>query len=890
MQQTVFNKVVSRNACQLIDENHKVSDVNESFRYCGKTFLSGTSQPVHTIMNIDIDNACVDNTSTGFDVTTFKQPLPLSGNINCSPCPSTFSNHDLYQYKDESHIEQTCFKSIEKTTKNAKSHCFRHSKKTKKSQLTIKDYPHDKDSNEISMNENCLIDVGNGFLKDIAGVKEVASDMHRKHLCHRESPLKYIEDVRKVALPSTSCDETILHSDSQEIVVNDIENVDVETDDTLVIITISENQQNQDGEGSLEAGCSNVQLTSNPSCKYPESSLGGECSTAVHSTNNSPSFRYPIALKDCFLQCLKFIQAGCTCERENLISQENKTKINSCPTCCSEVSCFLCSDTFSCYHLKNHMMKNHAVKINNNMLSNPDSDFLDIVSEHLKMLDCNCAHYECGRCKLTFRLRIDLLHHILLDHRRFYSPYSLHSDGHLAINCPQCAILGKLSIVNYYLFIKVLLRMEKCPEEKYTLLLEWCPPNVSLKNAIVCVNEESHAESQLSTCDRAGEVMCYTILQKAQSGKRTPRIKRKKSSESNDCICPLLKCPDCPKTTTNLGDLRKHVRLNNHNNWNSIRELWRKYKIIKENCPACEKFQYLDYILCPHCPHIHFDDEEAADTHMNLLHRGNVGKSAIKTDTGCTCAKQFLCMTCDKYFCTPQGLHHHMRRLGHETRANFDALPGMIKTRIKDKKKCPRCSLFISSKSQTVGSEEEPEECSCEWAVCNTCGNSYKKICVLLDHMRKMDHPVNIEYIEKERKKLISAFKGCQKCNNMEDRYCIFCNTRQNFIYHHMKTHHHDQQLMVLNGNNCELLDEYDLDNIERDIAKYECSVCLKRFLHSTTLRNHVRKVHPDCYFTLHCIDLSGDTLKMEDFASRKEIKVLAIVYTNEKNDGKMSK
>ncbi|XP_069957955.1 uncharacterized protein [Cherax quadricarinatus] len=447
------------------------------------------------------------------------------------------------------------------------------------------------------------VELYSSLLKNITETKRsLKSNVQKRDLHHRESDLS----SSKSALSSCTGSEDVLNSNSYEIIMNDIEEVDLETDDTLVTITISENKED-------------------------ERNLHAECSAAVQITNNT-FCEYPINLKDCFQQCLKFISAGCTCQRGNCVSsQENDfdlSKTADCSACCLEVNCFMCSNTFSSYYkLRDHLIKDHSLKINANMLSDPGSEYLHIIVKHLKVLNCNCAHYECKKCKETFQQRLVLLHHILSHHPQFYSTFSFfpfHSVACYTISCPQCAILEKLCTINYLLFIKVLLEIENCQKDKYTLLLDWCPSVKPVRHNVECLSEEPHKKAELLDSSRDGKVVCYCITQQTHSGKIVPRVKKMKHSVS-ECICPLLKCPTCPKTTATFGSLRKHIRLNNHNNWN-MKLLWRKYKIIKENCSACGRFPYLDYILCPHCPHISFEDEEAAEAHMDSLHREKVNK------------------------------------------------------------------------------------------------------------------------------------------------------------------------------------------------------------------------------------------------------------------------
>lgn len=139
--------------------------------------------------------------------------------------------------------------------------------------------------------------------------------------------------------------------------------------------------------------------------------------------------------------------------------------------------------------------------------------------------------------------------------------------------------------------------------------------------------------------------------------------------------------------------------------------------------------------------------------------------------------------------------------------------------------------------------------------------------------MKKMGHQSNDKYIQSEREKVTSSFKACLRCNSNDDRFCIFCNKRENFVYHHIRTHHQDQLIMLLSDENMMTIDEYQVNNL-----KYECSICLRRFLHTPTLRCHVRKVHPHHYFTLQCLSLENDNLTVNDFAVREKIRVIGAV------------
>ncbi|XP_042241146.1 uncharacterized protein LOC121878791 [Homarus americanus] len=885
---------------QFIDNNTKPCDVKASDQYCSKTLLNDEqmSRCVNQMVAIDTDDTDNDE-DVDFDSKSSSnvQPPPVSGEVKCKcpllkcpTCPvSYFKCRDLYQHmRDVDHMKEHYFEAIRKKKKYGQLLCSKHTgRKIIKGKKLVSTCHNSIVCNTVDAIESKKTKTKNNLLKATTTKdflnstrneikKSCVSNNQKKYPCIIESPsstnINCSEDTSGVTVNSCD-DEATMHLDSPMVEMKYIKD-DFESDDTLVTITISEVNE---GGG--------------------ESNMKVDCSPPVHITGGSAS-GCPIDLQSCFEQCLKFISADCTCgmKRSLSSSQVSVTGLNEatgCPACCSEVTCLLCSHTFSSYfNLKDHFLKDHSLSDSAHEVSNPSSEFIAIVSQQLKILNCSCNDYECDHCKTTFKKLLNLLHHVLIDHPDFYSSFPFFAaqrKGNRAVSCPRCAILDKLCVVNYYLFIRVLMVIESCSEEACAPLLQWCPAGESLRSTkeyeSKLINEESHQGGQYLDDDT--EVVCYSIQQESRSGKGLRGVKKTKYAKASKCICPLLKCPECPKTTANFGDLRKHARINDHNVWNKMKLLWKKYKIIKEHCTACSGYSYLSYIFCPHCPHMSFEDEDAAQGHMDSLHGGGTNRSALKTDLACTCTKQFLCMKCDTYYRTPQGLHHHMRRLGHETRENFDAIPRMIRKKMEDKKKCPRCSLFMSSKAR-VTTDEDQENCSCKWAVCSTCGNSYKKISVLLDHMTKMEHPIDEEYIESEKKKLITSFKNCQKCSSMEDRYCIFCNTRQNFIYHHMRTHHQDQLIFLSSGENCELFDEYDLNsgdlsNKIRDIAKYECSICFKSFLHTTTLRRHVSKIHPDCYYTLQCKDLSTDKLKMEDFASQREIKVLATVSVSEK-------
>lgn len=616
---------------------------------------------------------------------------------------------------------------------------------------------------------------------------------------------------------------------------------------SLVVITISED----------EAG-------------LPVSRVGDYSELRKDHTNDE-SFPMYISMRRCLEQCLQLadFESNCKIRTVSIYEEKNKEKLQKKAT---QFTCFVCSKSFEVFsQLKDHLVGEHFLTFWRTEESCQTSKFVEILSDELKSAECKCCEFICQECKVKFSKRFLLLKHTSESHCRIFSPQLLQDGQQRKIDdfCNQCIILQKLWVIDYTLFITVLKHIEEISSEQFTDLLhcdrlkESCAKTQEVRSKNVVGQESKErctlmSEEETMSANEEFEIHCYCVLQ--------PNCKVPQYTE---CVCPMLKCPECPQTVCNFSELRRHTRLNNHNNSNAMRLLWNNYKYFKKHCPVCRDFVYHNYIMCPHCPHLHFEEEDKASNHMDIVH----GRTAVGEDLTCTCTNFFLCLTCQKYYRTPQGLHHHMRRLGHETPENFEAIPKMIKDKLAQRKKCPHCSLLTSSVASDTEECEDQPDCTCKWAVCKTCGNSYRKVSSLLSHMKKMGHQSNDKYIQSEREKVTSSFKACLRCNSNDDRFCIFCNKRENFVYHHIRTHHQDQLIMLLSDENMMTIDEYQVNNL-----KYECSICLRRFLHTPTLRCHVRKVHPHHYFTLQCLSLENDNLTVNDFAVREKIRVIGAV------------
>ena len=539
-----------------------------------------------------------------------------------------------------------------------------------------------------------------------------------------------------------------------------------------------------------------------------------------------------------------------------------------------DVCCFLCSETYMSFiDLREHLRQAHNLSHGVNRLSNLPSECIIQIAKEIKKLECKCTAFICATCGVTYHYLLQLMQHVLLDHPTHYGDFPFFTEQQqrkYLEKCQRCTVLDKMCHIDYDLFVRVLLDcVECCDEDCRTLLLSWPLAHCS-EPCEWCAEESEGAEhtgNKAGTHGAEREVVCYRIKQK---------YLHKYSQESRilKCICPLMKCPECPKTVANYADLRRHVRQTSHSNWHDLRLMWEKYKIIKENCPVCLKHSYHSYILCPHCPHLAFESERDAQTHMDSQHNTQTGD---KFHALCTCPNYFLCLKCNTSYPTPQRLHQHMRQMRHETPENLTAIPNMIKESIKGRKGCPRCSLQHSR--DVTGSQEKEQECSCRWAECSTCKISFKKVSGLLDHTQRAKHPMSAKDIRKEREKLASSVTICQKCCIEANKFCMLCHQRENFMYTHLRTLHQDCQIMLLRDDCGNLLEEHHVESWDCGrLARYECSVCLICYPRVNKLLCHVRRQHPQCFFILVCLDLSEDVKQVKDFDGRQELMVLNVV------------
>ncbi|MPC18852.1 hypothetical protein E2C01_011747 [Portunus trituberculatus] len=541
-----------------------------------------------------------------------------------------------------------------------------------------------------------------------------------------------------------------------------------------------------------------------------------------------------------------------------------------------DVCCFLCSETCKSFSgLKKHLRESHNLSHSITQLPNLPAECISEIAKEIKKLECKCLVFVCPTCEVTFRHLLKLVQHVLLDHPTRCGDFTFFAEqqqkSHLE-KCQRCMILDKLCHVDYDLFVRVLLEcVECCDEECRALLLSW-PLAHYAEPCEWCAKEEEdkeHSGDSPSTHGTEREVVCYRIKLE-----HSDKLSQKSASE---CICPLMKCPECPKTLANYADLRKHVRQNNHSSWHDLRLIWEKYKTIKENCPVCPKHSYHKYILCPHCPHLNFESERDAQTHMNSHHNTQAGN---KLHGVCTCPNYFLCLKCNTSYPTPQSLHWHMRQMQHETPENLAAIPAMIQDNIGSREGCPHCSLqgFLSAS----GSLQREEKCSCRWAECSTCKTSFKRVGGLLDHILRAKHPMSARDIRKERQKVASSMITCQRCCIEANKYCVLCHHKENFMYTHLRTLHQDCQIMLLRDHCGNVLEEHHQhhmgSSVSRGPARYQCSVCHVCHPRVSELLCHVRHQHPHCHFTLLCLDLSEDIRQVKDLAGHDHLMLLSVV------------
>lgn len=539
----------------------------------------------------------------------------------------------------------------------------------------------------------------------------------------------------------------------------------------------------------------------------------------------------------------------------------------------TEVCCFLCPETYTSFvDLRKHFRQTHKLTHSVAQPLNMPIKCITKIAKEVKQLECKCTTFMCAVCEVTHRDVLRLVQHVLLDHPTRYGDFPFFTEQQQRSSlekCKRCAILDKLCHIDYDLFVRVLLNCVDCSDEDCkTLLLSW--PLAHCSEPCEWCAEESEGEGAGNTASTHGkerEVVCFRIKQK-HSNKISQR------TETSKCICPLIKCPECPQTVASYADLRKHVRQNNHGSWHDLRLVWEKYKVIKENCPVCSKHSYHNYILCPHCPQLVFESEKAAQTHMDSQHNTHDGEELPAV---CTCPSHFLCLKCNTSYPTPQSLHSHMRQKQHETPENLAAIPAMIKRSIDGRKGCPRCSLQDSHKAS--GSQKKEEKCSCRWAKCSTCKTSFRRVSGLLDHTLRAKHPMSAKDIRKEREKLASSVTVCQRCCIEARKFCMLCHRKENFMYSHLKTRHQDSQIMLLRDDCGNLLEEHHTESWDgKHLARYECSVCRVCYTRFNELWCHVRQQHPRCYFTVMCLDLSEDVCQVKDFVSHDEFMVLNVI------------
>ncbi|XP_063877942.1 uncharacterized protein LOC135109951 [Scylla paramamosain] len=572
----------------------------------------------------------------------------------------------------------------------------------------------------------------------------------------------------------------------------------------------------------------------------------------THLDANPAPWSDPHFLRRCLKQCLK-------------LTFPDKT----------DVCCFLCPDTCKSFiGLRKHLRETHNLSHGITQLPNLPAECISETAKEIRKLDCKCSAFICATCEVTFPHLLRLVQHVLLDHPTRCGDFTFFAEQQQKScleKCPRCTVLDKLCRVDYDLFVRVLLEcMECCDEECRTLLLSW-PLAHYAEPCEWCAKEEDkakeHPGDSPGTHGAEREVVCYRIKQEHFD-------KFSQKSVTSECICPLMKCPECPKTVANYADLRKHVRQNNHSNWHDLRLMWEKYKTIKENCPVCPKHSYHMYILCPHCPHLDFDSERDAQTHMNFHHNTQDGD---KLHGVCTCCNYFLCLKCNTSYPTPQSLHRHMRQMQHETPENLAAIPAMIQDSIRSREGCSHCSLQ-GSLIASVSLQKE-EKCSCRWAECSTCKTSFRRVGGLLDHTLRAKHPMSARDIRKEREKLASSMITCQRCCIETNKYCALCHHKENFMYTHLRTFHQDCQIMLLRDDCGNVLEEHHAGGSDcRHLARYECSVCNVCHPRVNDLLCHVRRQHPQCHFTLVCLNLNEDRQQVKNLTGCENLMLLSVV------------
>lgn len=539
----------------------------------------------------------------------------------------------------------------------------------------------------------------------------------------------------------------------------------------------------------------------------------------------------------------------------------------------TEVQCFLCPETYQSFaNLKKHFTETHDLTQSITHLANIPSEYITLMAKEVKHLECSCTGFFCKTCNTKFTHILPLMQHVLVNHPTTYGsfPFFMEKQKGVLKKCQQCTILEKLCYIDYDLFLRILFDQSESSDESCKVLLTTWPLANNSEPCLWCAEEGEQGEVGLSELPDISsiakrEVVCYRIKQ---------GLKKKclQKARAPVCICPILKCPDCPKTVANYADLCKHIRVNGHSSWQDMRILWDKYKIIKENCPVCPKYLYHCYIVCPHCPQVALGSEKAAQAHMDSEHKNQAKNKAAPL---CSCPNSYTCLKCSTSHPTPQRLYHHLQKKQHVTEENLAAIPAMIQRTIKNKRECPRCSL---SDSGNTSDSCQKEECSCRWVQCSTCKTSFRKVSSFLDHIDKVKHIMSASDIKKEKEKLASSVKTCRRCCIEVDRCCVLCHQREHFLGTHMKTYHQDHQIMLLNDSGTFVEEPYTKEWDRGRLARYQCSECLLCFPSINKLRHHVRLQHPHRYFILFCLDLSGDVLQVKDFAAHEELMVLNIV------------
>lgn len=634
-------------------------------------------------------------------------------------------------------------------------------------------------------------------------------------------------EAQEATIYPVACEGAALWADSSIVCEEIYEELDLESEETHVTIIISDTSTTSGNEPSLRP-------------------------TATHSTFSMVPLDNTVHLRNSLRECLK---------------------LASCHG--SEACCFLCTESYMSFtDLKKHFIEDHNLTQNIAQLSNVPSEHIMQVAKEIRHLDCSCTEFVCKSCEGKFSTILELMEHVLLHHPTTFGNFqfftALQKRG--LKKCQRCTILEKLCLIDYDLFVRVLIDSTNSSDENCKVLLKSWPLADCSEPCICCAEEGEpeefrHCELTDQTSAIKREVVCYRIKQARMKKKRSQKAK------ASMCICPILKCPDCPTTVANYPDLCKHIRLNGHSSWRDMKILWDKYKIIKENCPICPKYSYHCYILCPHCPELAFESEKAAQAHMDSHQKGQTRNKAAPE---CTCPNYFLCLKCNSSYPTPQSLHHHQQQMQHTTEENLVAIPAMIQRSTKGRRECARCSLDDSGNMPGVYLEQE---CSCRWVECSICKTSFRKVSSLLDHKNKDNHAMSATDIRKEKEKLASSVKTCPRCSIEVEKYCMLCHQREAFLPTHLRTRHQDHQIMLLRNDSGVFLEEVHTTGWDKGrLARYECSVCLLRFSFPTRLRHHVRQQHSHCYFVLFCLDLSNDILQVKDFAAHEELMILNIV------------